>query len=99
MGLGFLMQTAYLLPLMVVSLVLAVVALGYRAKRRWGFGPLAIGLVASVAIIAGKFVMDSNIVVYGSLAALIGASVWNSWPSRPTHELYQLGSEANDDSG
>ena len=93
------MQTAYLLPLMVVTLVLAVAALGNRAKRRRGFGPLAIGVVASVAIIAGKFVMDSNLVVYGGLAALIGASVWNTWPSRPMPALYQLGSEAKDDLG
>lgn len=94
MGLGFLLQTVYLLPLIGVSLVLAVAALGYRAKRRRGFGPLAIGVAASVAIIAGKFVMDSNIVVYGSLAALIGASVWNTWPFRPAQVLHQLGTDA-----
>ena len=39
MGLGFLLKTAILLPLMVVSLVVAVAALGFRAGRRRGSAP------------------------------------------------------------
>jgi hypothetical protein len=34
MGLAFLLQTAYLLPLTVITLLLAVGALGFRAARR-----------------------------------------------------------------
>lgn len=91
------MQTAYLLPLTVVSLVLALVALGFRANRRWGYGPFVVGVVAAVGLVVGKFVMDSNVMVYGSIAALVGASIWNSWPkksvpSAPTETLLQLGS-------
>lgn len=97
-GMGFLLKTAILLPLMVVSLVLAVAALGYRAERR-GFGPFAVGVVAAVVLMIGKFLMEpnapiSNTVVFGGITALVGVSVWNSWPTRravPSQTLLQLG--------
>jgi hypothetical protein len=97
MALGFLMQTTYLLPLTVASLALALAALGFRAKRRQGYGPLAAGLVAAGAFVLGKFDLGSNLAVCGGLAGLIGASVWSSWPkksapSAPTETLLQLGS-------
>jgi hypothetical protein len=76
------MQTAYLLPLTVLSLVLVVVALGYRANRRRGYGPFALGVGAAVGLVVGKFVMDSNVVVCGGITALLGASLWNAWPTR-----------------
>jgi hypothetical protein len=94
------MQTDYLLPLTVFSLLLAVGALGYRANQRRGYGPLILGIVAAVGLVVGKFVLDSNEAVYGAIAALVGASVWNAWPRRvttrvpsaPTEKLHQIGS-------
>jgi hypothetical protein len=91
------MQTTYLLPLTVASLTLALVALGFRAKRRRGYGPLAVGILAALAFVLGKFVLDSNAAVCAGLAGLIGTSLWNSWPktsvpSAPTETLLQLGS-------
>jgi lipopolysaccharide export LptBFGC system permease protein LptF len=81
-GLGFLMQRAYLLPLTICTLALALASLGFRAKQRRGYDPLVIGTLAAVLLVAGKFVLDSNLAVYGSITCLIGASVWNSWPRR-----------------
>ncbi len=91
------MQTAYLLPLTILAIVLAVAALGFRASRRRGHGPFVLGLVAAVGLVVGKFVVDSNLAVYGSIVVLVGSSVWNSWPkksvpSAPTEALLQLGS-------
>jgi hypothetical protein len=99
-GLGFLMQTAYLLPLTASSLVLALAALGYRANSRRGYAPLVLGIVAAVGLFVGKFVVDSNVAVYGGIAALVCASIWNAWPTRlktcvpsaPGGTLHQLGS-------
>ena len=90
------MQTAYLLPLTVCSLLLALAALGFRANRRRGHGPFAVGILAVVLLLLGKFVLDSNLAVYGGIASLIGASLWNSWPKKsvppaPTETLLQLG--------
>ena len=91
------MQTTYLLPLTVASLALALAALGFRAKGRRGYGPLIVGVLAAAAFVLGKFVFNSNAAVYGGLAGLIGASLWNSWPkksvpSAPVETLLQLGS-------
>lgn len=91
------MQMTYLLPLTVASLVLALAALGFRAKRRRGYAPVAVGVVGGTVLILGKFVVDSNVAVYGGIASLIGVSLWNSWPkksvpSAPTETLLQLGS-------
>ena len=98
MGLGLLMQTTYLLPLMVVSLIFALAALGYRANRRRGFGPVVVGAAAGVALLGGKFIIDSNVVMYGSLASLISASIWNLWPACSKAPLYQPGGNENEKS-
>jgi len=91
------MQTAYLLPLTILALVLAVAALGFRASRRRGYGPFILGLAAAAGLVIGKFVVDSNLAVYGSISALVASSLWNSWskksvPFAPTDTLLQLGS-------
>jgi glutaredoxin 3 len=91
MGLAFLLQTAYLLPLTVVTLMLAVFALGFRAERRRGYGPLAAGIVAAVLVIVGKFAWESDGMTYGGIVLLVGSSVWNSWPKNPSHQLIGLG--------
>ena len=90
------MQTEYLLPLTVASLALAVAALGFRAKRRRGYRPLAVGVIGGGILILGKFILDSNVAVCGGLTGLIVASLWNSWPRSapvaPAGPLYQIGS-------
>jgi hypothetical protein len=87
LGLGFLvpflMQTKYLLPLTMLALLVAITALGFRARRRRGYGPFLVGLLGAGLVVAGKFVLaESDPVVIGGLALLVGASVWNSWPKR-----------------
>lgn len=79
-GLGFLLETKYLLPLTAVFLAIAVLALAFRADRRRGYGPFVIGAFASAMVLIGKFAFESNPAMYAGLAVLIAASVWNSWP-------------------
>ena len=98
LGLGFLIHTKYLLLLTALFLVGAVAALGFRARRRRGFGPFAVGVVAAAVVIAGKFVFDFDPAMYGGVALLVGASLWNSWPRKlaqdaaaaPATALYQI---------
>jgi mercuric ion transport protein len=97
MGLGFLMQTTYLLPLTIAALAVALAALGYRASRRRGYGPFVLGVAAAAGMISGKFIVASDAAVYAGVGALIGASLWNSWPKQgvppaPAETLLQLGS-------
>jgi mercuric ion transport protein len=83
-GLGFLVGTAYLLPITSAFLILTVAVLGFRANQRRGFGPFLIGLVGSAAVLFGKFYLESNPLIYGGVGLLVVASVWNAWP-RPTN--------------
>ena len=81
-GLGFLISTAYLLPLTAAFLFLAVAALPFRANKRRGYGPFVLGLVAGSAVLLGKFAWESKLTVYGALGLLVVASLWNAWPLR-----------------
>lgn len=78
-GLGFLTQRAYLLPLTVAFLIVAVGALGFRARKRHGFGAFVIGLAAALIVVVAKFHFESDPAMYGGIALLIGASVWNTY--------------------
>lgn len=82
LGLGFLISTTYLLPVTAAFLVVAVAALGFRAGARRGFGPMRLGVVAGAAVLYGKFFLESDAAMYGGVALLVAASVWNSWPPR-----------------
>ncbi len=82
LGLGFLMDTVYLLPLTAIFLTFAVGMLAFRAKARKGYGPFLTGLIASGIIIVGKFVFVSDAAMYGGVALLVVASVWNAWPRK-----------------
>jgi mercuric ion transport protein len=100
------METPYLLPLTVICLFLALAALAFRANRRRGYGPFILGAVAAALLMLGKFVLDSNVAVYGAIASLIVASLWNSWPKSttsvpfaPTDTLLQIGSKRSDEHG
>jgi hypothetical protein len=80
MGLGFLVDTTYLLPLTGVFLVGAVGALALRAHGRHGYGPFLLGLLAAASVLVGKFALESDPAMYGGIAMLVGASLWNAWP-------------------
>jgi hypothetical protein len=87
LGMGFLLETTYLLPLTVLFLAVAVFALGYRARRRWGYAPFALGIVASLLLVIGKFVFNWNPATYAGLALLMVASFWNAWPRREKNQV------------
>ena len=80
LGLGFLLDTTYMLPLTLVFLVIAVGVLAFRARTRRGYGPFAAGLLAAAIVIAGKFVFESGPAMYVGIAILIASSLWNGWP-------------------
>lgn len=81
-GLGFLVDTTYLLPLTGVSLGGAVGTLAFRARGRRGYRPFLVGLLAGATVLVGKFALESDIAMYGGLATLVAASLWNAWPKR-----------------
>jgi hypothetical protein len=80
LGLGFIDYSPYLLPAMLVFIGVALIALGFRARQRRGYGPLLLGVLAGVPLLASKFYFDSDALMWASLSLLIAASVWNTWP-------------------
>lgn len=84
LGLGVVDYTPYLLPLTVVFLTVALLSLGYRARRRHKYKPLIVGIVAAWVVVVSKFVFSANAATYGGIALLLAASIWNSWPEQRT---------------
>ena len=80
LGLGFLMDSTWLLPLTAVFLAVAVGALAFRARRRRGYWPFLLGSLASAVVLGGKFLLEIDAMMYIGVALLVSASVWNSWP-------------------
>jgi hypothetical protein len=79
-GLGFLLDAMYLIPLIAVLLALAVAALAIGARSRRGYGPFMLGVAASAVVLVGKFVYQSDGAMYLGVAILVMASTWNAWP-------------------
>lgn len=82
LGLGFLISTTYLLPLTALFLILALAALAFRGRKRRGYGPFLLGLIAATGLLFGKFLWESNPMTYSAVGILVGASLWNAWPRR-----------------
>lgn len=80
LGVGFVDYTPWLFPATAVFLVITLALLAWRPRR--GYRPLALGLAASVAVLVGKFVFDSEPAVYVGIAVLAAASAWNAWPGK-----------------
>jgi mercuric ion transport protein len=83
-GLGFLISVVYLLPLTIAFLLLALGAMVFRAKQRHGYGPFLMGIVAGSGVLLGKFVWESNPIIYSAVGLLVISSLWNTWPRRDT---------------
>jgi hypothetical protein len=82
LGLGFLMESRYLLPITITPLALATFAIGFRARARRGYAPAIVAAVAAVALVVAKFVLDSDPLTYATTAVFASAAIWNAWPVR-----------------
>ncbi len=80
LGLTALSDTTVQTVLTVLFLSAALGALLYKAKSRRGYGPLALGTAASVALSLSKFVMGSDPITYAAVGVLVLAGLWNVWP-------------------
>jgi hypothetical protein len=82
LGLGFLLESAYLLPVTIGFLGLALFALAFRATTRRGYGPFVLGTASVGSVLVFKFAHAVAPFVYAGLFGLVAASVWNAWPKR-----------------
>ncbi|HEU4578163.1 MAG TPA: hypothetical protein VFS67_07915 [Polyangiaceae bacterium] len=83
LGLSFVVQARYLLPLTVALLALALAALGLQARRQHRYGPWWLACSAAIATLAGKFAFDHDGLLYAGIGSLLLASLWSScrWSS------------------
>ncbi len=82
LGLGFLLNASFIPGLTTLLLLVALSALGFKAKTRRGYGPFILGLLAVTTLLIGKFVLSINLASYLGAALLVTASIWNAWPKK-----------------
>ena len=75
---GVLVERKLLVSIDRHPLLAPVAALASKAGARRGYGPSVLGLVASGAVVAGKFALEVFPLVYGGVALLLGASTWDA---------------------
>lgn len=75
-GLGVLINDAILLPLVLLSLGVALWGLGRGTARHGLRGVLALGSLGAVLLMVGIFL--SPLVVYAGVATMLGAALWNA---------------------
>ena len=80
LGVGFIDYTPYLLALTVLFLLVTLGSLAYRARKRRGYWPFALGTIAAIVVLIGKFALDSDVALYSGITALVAVSLWNAWP-------------------
>ena len=87
LGLAFLAETIYLLPMSVTFLTFAVGGFLLGTKRRQGYGPFLVGVIGTFALLLGKFILISDSAFYGGVFFLLAASLWNAWPAAPPPKI------------
>lgn len=83
LGVGFLLKERVLAPLIALSLVAGVAAVGWSMRSHHRPGPLVLTIAGSAAIACGRLIWTVPPLVYIGGAVLVGASVWNLWLKRP----------------
>jgi mercuric ion transport protein len=78
LGLGFVNYTPFLLPLTILFLLVSVGSLFFSMRRNGRSEPVILGIVGAAIVIAGKFAWNSDALMFGGLALLVGASLWNA---------------------
>jgi len=81
-GFGYLLSKTYLMPVTALFLLIALAGLGFRVRKRRGYGPLMLGVVAAAAVLLGKFGWDLMPLTYAGVGVLVIGSFWNAWPHR-----------------
>lgn len=86
-GLGFLINDAYLFPLFAGFVAISLWFLFATARRHGNLTPFWVGLAGGVIGVAGLWLLVTGlyplpISVYGGLGVLIAGSIWDAWKGR-----------------
>jgi hypothetical protein len=75
LGVSFVLDARLLLALTLGSLALALSSLAAMARRSRHHAPFAVGMVGALGVCAGRFALNSELLTYLSLLALILAAL------------------------
>lgn len=86
-GLGFLVNDAYLFPLFAGFVTVSLWFLFGTARRHGSLAPFWVGLAGGVVGVAGLWLLVTGlyplpVLVYGGLGVLVAGSVWDAWRGR-----------------
>jgi len=76
-GVGFLVNDAVLLPLLIVFLMIGGIGLWSAARTHGRFQAVWLHSISALVLVLSAFVIYQRLVVWLSLAGIIGASVWS----------------------
>ena len=82
LGVSTTLTAGWLRPLAIFFLLIPVLFLFIRARRRRGYAPFILGVIAASAMYFFKFELFYDPGTYLSGAALVGASIWNATSKR-----------------
>lgn len=85
-GLGFLINDAVLLPLLVLSLAITLWGLASGWRRHHVPAPLIVGVAGAIGLFVFSFVHQSRAFAIVSIVALVIASGWNVMVLRREHQ-------------
>ncbi len=76
-GINFINYTPYLFPLLALFLMLTISGLVLGARTRKQYDPVYLGSLSSLLILAGKFLVETNMIIYIGLIGLSIAVMWH----------------------
>lgn len=77
LGIGPVIGSQWLRPIMIFLLLLSTGGLFLRARRLSSYGPFIMGLTAAIVMYLCKFILNYDAGVYLSGVTLVIAAVWN----------------------
>jgi len=89
-GVGFLVNDAVLLPLLVVFLVLGGIGLWNAARAHGRFQAVWLHSISALVLVLSAFVIYQRLLVWLSLAGIIGASVWSFAIQQACHAKWSM---------
>lgn len=77
-GINFFNYTPFLFPLLIVFLILTNSGLVLVARRKKQYAPVYLGGSSSLLILTGKYLSDTDMLIYIGLTGLVMSVIWQS---------------------
>lgn len=77
-GINFINYTPFLFPLLIVFLILTNLGLVLAARNKKQYAPAYLGGISSLLILIGKFLSETDMLIYIGLTGLVMSVIWLS---------------------